>query len=153
LFSTKLGILKALIDQSIAGDDAPVAVAARPDVAPLFEEADPLALLGGFAGVPTSLNERTNDLHRVLVSAAESDPAAAELLAEIRDQRGRGQRQIVRTLSKRKLLQSGLSARDAEDRVHALMSPEVYRLFVVDRAWTPEQYREWLASTLAQQLL
>ena len=153
LFASKLGILKALLDQSIAGDDAPVAVAARPDVARLFEKADPIALLAGFAGVTTAINQRTNELHRVLVGAAESDPGAAELLAEIRDQRGRGQRQIVRTLSRRKLLQTGLSVRDAEDRVHALMSPEVYRLLVVDRGWSPARYQGWLASTLAQQLL
>ncbi len=153
LFASKLGILKALLDESIAGDDAPVAVAARADVAPLFDEPDPVALLAGFAGVTTAINERTNVLHRVLVGAAESDPAAAELLAEIRDQRGRGQRQIVRTLSRRKILQSGLSARDAEDRVHALMSPEVYRLLVVDRRWSADRYRTWLGATLAQQLL
>jgi AcrR family transcriptional regulator len=153
LFASKLGILKALIEQSIAGDDAPVAVAARPDVAPLFEVDDPHALLAGFAGVTTAINERTNELHRVLVGAAESDPAAAELLTEIRDQRGRGQRQIVRALSRGKKLRHGLSAREAEDRVHALMSPEVYRLFVGDRGWSADQYREWLGATLVQQLL
>jgi AcrR family transcriptional regulator len=153
LFASKLGILKALLDESIAGDDAPVAVAARPDVAPLFDEPDPVVLLAGFAGVTTAINERTNVLHRVLVGAAESDPAAAELLAEIRDQRGRGQRQIVRALSRRKILQPRLSARDAEDRVHALMSPEVYRLLVVDRGWSADRYRTWLGATLAQQLL
>lgn len=153
LFTSKLGILEALLDQSIAGDDAPVAVAARPEVAPLFDEPDPVALVSGFAGVTTAINERTNDLHRVLVGAAESDPSAAELLATIRDQRARGQRQIVRALARRELLRPGLSVREAEDRVHALMSPEVYRLFVVDRGWSPPRYRAWLAATLAQQLL
>jgi hypothetical protein len=33
------------------------------------------------------------------------------------------------------------------------MSPEVYRLLVVDRGWSPDRYRDWLASTLTQQLL
>jgi hypothetical protein len=32
------------------------------------------------------------------------------------------------------------------------MSPEVYRLLVGDRGWTPERYQRWLATTLAQQL-
>ena len=153
LFTSKLGILKALFDRSIGGDDAPVAVATRPEVAPLFDEPDPRALVAGFAGVTTAINERTNDLHRVLVGAAESDAGAADLLDEIRDQRDRGQRQIVRALARRKLLQPGLSVREAEDRVHALMAPEVYRLFVVDRGWAPARYRAWLAATLAQQLL
>jgi AcrR family transcriptional regulator len=153
LFASKLGILKVLLDTSIAGDDEPVAVAARPDVASLFDEPDPADLLAGFAGVTTDINQRTNDVHRVLVGAASSDPAAAELLAEIREQRDRGQRQIVRALSGRKELREGLRAREAEDVVHALMAPEVYRLLVVDRGWAPERYRTWLGATLAQQLL
>src|SRR5215468_1085514 len=41
LFSSKLGILKALLDTSIAGDDQPVAVPNRPDVAAVFGESDP----------------------------------------------------------------------------------------------------------------
>jgi len=153
LFGSKLAILKAMLDTSIAGDDEPVAVAARPDVAALFEERDPIALLAGFAGVTAAINQRTNDVHRVLIGAAGSDPGAAELLAEVRDQRDRGQRQIVRALVRRKVLQRDLSARDAEDRVHALMSPEVYRLLIVDRRWSADRYRKWLATTLAQQLL
>ena len=49
LFSSKLGILKALLDTSIAGDDKPLAVPERPDVASMFAEPDPRKLLAGFA--------------------------------------------------------------------------------------------------------
>ena len=49
-------------------------------------------------------------------------------------------------------LKPGLRERDAADLIHALMSPEVYRLLVGDRRWKPERYQEWLATTLAQQL-
>ena len=49
-------------------------------------------------------------------------------------------------------LKPGLRERDAADLIHALMSPEVYRLLVGDRDWTPERYQQWLATTLAQQL-
>src|SRR5882757_686365 len=72
LFSSKLGILKALLDTSIAGDDQPLAVQERRDVASLFGEADPRQFLAGFAGVTTAINQRTNDVYRVLVSAAGS---------------------------------------------------------------------------------
>src|SRR6476646_5812749 len=80
LFSSKLGILKALLDTSIAGDDERRAVQERPDVASLFTEQDPRELLRGFAAITTAINQRTNDVYRVLASAAGSDPAAAELL-------------------------------------------------------------------------
>ena len=152
LFSSKLGILKALLDTSIAGDDQPLAVQERPGVASVFTEPDPDKLLAGIAAVTTAINQRTNDVYRVLVSAAGSDPAAAELLTELRQQRDRGQGQIARSLARARALKPGLRERDAADLIHALMSPEVYRLLVGDRRWTPEGYQQWLATTLTQQL-
>jgi AcrR family transcriptional regulator len=152
LFSSKLGILKALLDASIAGDDQPQSVPQRPDVASLFAEPDPHEMLAGFAGITTAINQRTNDVYRVLVSASGSDPAAGELLDEIRQQRERGQGQIARALTRARKLRPGLRERDAADVIHALMSPEVYALLVGDRGWKPARYQEWLATTLAQQL-
>lgn len=152
LFSSKLGILKAMLDTSIAGDDQPLAVQERPDIASLTAERDPRKLLTGFAAVTTAINERTNDVYRVLTSAAGSDPAAAELLGEIRQQRDQGQGQIARSLARTRALKTGLRERDAADVIHALMSPEVYFLLVGNRRWTPERYREWLSSTLLEQL-
>lgn len=152
LFSSKLGILEALLETSIAGDDQPLAVQERPDVASLLADSDPGKLLAGLAGVTTAINQRTNDVYSVLTSAAGSDPAAAELLDETRRQRDRGQGQIARSLARVHALKPGLRERDAADVIHALMSPEVYRLLVGDRGWKPERYRQWLATTLTQQL-
>ncbi len=153
LFASKLGILKALLDTAIAGDDQPVAVQERPNIAQLFGEPDPTKLLAGFAGVTTAINQRTSDVYRILVGAAGSDPAAAELLDEIQQQRDRGQGEIARALARAGTLRADLQEDRAVDLIHALMSPEVYRLLVVDRHWTPEQYEHWLATTLFQQLV
>ena len=153
LFSSKLGILKTLLDTSIAGDEQPRTVSDRPDVTALFSEGDPRKLLTGFAGVTAAINRRTGDLYRVLVSAAASDPAAAELLGEIREQRAQGQGRIARALARTHSLKAGLRQRDAADLIHALMSPEMYRLLVGDRGWSAGRYEEWLAGTLIQQLL
>jgi AcrR family transcriptional regulator len=152
LFASKLGILKVLVESSIAGDDQPLAVQERPDIASLLAEPDAHTLLAGLAGVTTAINQRTTGVYRVLVGAAGSDSAAAELLSEIRQQRDRGQGQIARSLSRAHALRPGLRERDAADLIHALMSPEVYGLLVGDRGWTPERYHQWLATTLTQQL-
>jgi AcrR family transcriptional regulator len=152
LFASKLGILRALLDISIAGDDEPLAVQDRPDVASLLTEPDPHELLAGFAGVTTAINQRTSDVYRALASAAGSDPAAAELLREIRQQRDQGQRRIARALARAHALKPGLREGGAADLIHALMSPELYRLLVGDRGWTPQRYQQWLAATLTQQL-
>jgi AcrR family transcriptional regulator len=152
LFSSKLGILKVLLDASIAGDDEPVALQDRPNVTSLFGETDPHKVLAGFAAITTQINQRTNDLYSVLSRAADSDIEAAELVGTIRQQRDRGQEQIVQALHRKRKLRVGLKARDAADLVHALMSPEVYRLLVTDRGWPPDRYQQWVADMLIQQL-
>jgi AcrR family transcriptional regulator len=152
LFASKLGILKALLDRSIAGDDQPVAVPERSDVASLLRETDASTLLAGLAAVTRAINQRTNDVYRVLASAAASDPAAAALLDELRQQRDQGQGRIARSLARGHTLKPGLRERDAADLIHTLMSPEVYGLLVGDRSWEPERYQQWLATTLIQQL-
>jgi hypothetical protein len=110
-------------------------------------------MLAGFAGVTASINRRSNEIYRVLESAAGSDAAAAELLADVQRQRDLGQGQIARTLARRRKLRKGLREREAADLIHALMSPEVFRLLVGDRGWPVQRYERWLAGTLAAQLL
>ena len=82
LFSSKLGILKALLDVAIAGDDRALSVQERPQVAALFGETDSGKLLAGFASFSVAINERSSEVYRILASASGSDPAAAALFAD-----------------------------------------------------------------------
>ena len=152
LFSSKLGILNALLDVSIAGDDQALSVQERPHVAALFAEPDPDKLLAGFTRITVAINARSSDVYRILSSAAGSDPAAAGLLAHYQHQRDEGQRRIARSLAHARALRAGLRERDAADLIHTLMSPELYQLLVIDRGWAPERYEQWLAGILADQL-
>lgn len=153
LFGSKLGILKSLLDVSIGGDDQDLAMADRPAVRSLLAEPDPRKLLAGFAQTTAQVNTRIAPLYRILVSAAGIDPEAAVLLDELTNQRQQGQRAIARSLARAGALRSGLRERDAADLIHALMSPELYRLLVIDRGWESERYERWLAATCADQLL
>lgn len=153
LFTSKLGILKALLDVSITGDDEAVPLHERSHVRALLADPDPRRQLSGFAGITRGIMSRAEPLHRILMSAAASDPDAAALLADQGRQRQRGQAQIARSLARSGALRPPLRERDAADIVHALMSPEVYRLLVGDRGWTADRYQHWLASSLIGQLL
>lgn len=153
LFPGKLGILTAVLDTSIAGDDEGLAVQDRPHVAALVAEPDPRKQLLGFAGISVAINTRSADIYRMLVSAAGSDAEAAALLAEYSRRRDAGQGQIARLLARGRALRPGLNERDAADVIHALMSPELYRLLVIDRSWALGRYEQWLAEALAAQLL
>lgn len=153
LFASKLGILKAVIDVAIVGDDEDVAMADRPPVQALLADPDPEQRLVRFAALLRDLMARTAPVHRLLADAARSDPEAAALLAEISRQRQEGQRRVARSLARSGALRPELRERDAADVIHALASPEVYGLLVLDRGWTGERYEHWIRDTLRQQLL
>ena len=153
LFSSKRGILKALLDVSIAGDHEEVAVADRPRVRALLTDPDPAEQLAGFVEHAARVNSRTAPIYRILVSAAASDADAASLLDELTQQRQQGQGLIARSLARAGALKPKLRERDAADVIHALLSPEVYRLLVVDRGWSAARYERWLTGTLVDQLL
>ena len=153
LFSSKHGILKSLLDVSIVGDHEDVPMADRPEVQSLVDNPNPREQLAGFVGITVRVNERIAPLYRILTSAAGTDPDAAGLLDELTRQRQRGQRTIARSLARAGALRPELRERDAADLIHALMSPELYQLLVVDRAWNADRYQRWLARTLGDQLL
>jgi AcrR family transcriptional regulator len=153
LFASKLGILKAMLDVSIGGDDEAVAMADRPQVRALFSAEDPKGQLAAFAALLRQVMARVGPVHRILADAARSDQDAASLLAEIARQRHEGQQGIARSLAGSGALRPGLKERDAADIIHALASPEVYGLLVTDRGWRAERYENWLKSILVDQLL
>lgn len=153
LFSSKVGILKALLDVSVGGDDEAVAMADRPQVRALVSDEDPKNQLAGFAALLREVMARVGPVHRILADAARSDEEAASLLAEIARQRHEGQRRIARTVARSGDLRPRLRERDAGDIIHALASPEVYGLLVFDRGWSGERYEKWLSSILTDQLL
>ena len=153
LFSSKRGILKALLDVSIAGDDEAVPIADRPPVRSLLADPDPKKMVASFVHIAAKVNARTAAIYRILTSAAASDADAATLLDELTRQRQEGQGRVARALARRRALRPTLRERDAGDIIHALVSPEVYGLLVVDRRWPPERYETWLTETLVDQLL
>ena len=153
LFLSKLGILKALLDVSIVGDDESVPMEERPEVRTLLGSPDPRAQLDGFVQLTAQVNSRVASIYRILISAAGSDPDAGALLDELARQRQEGQRVIARSLARAGVLRPELRERDAADVIHALMSPELYRLLVLDRHWKRERYEQWLTETVVDQLL
>jgi AcrR family transcriptional regulator len=153
LFSSKLGILKAILDVSVAGDDEAVSLPDRAGARALFADQDPRRQLAGFASICRQINSRSAPHYQILASAVGSDPEAAALFADYTQKRQEGQGQIARALARAGALRPELKQRDAADIVHVLMSPEIYRLLVTDRGWASERYEQWLKAILIDQLL
>jgi AcrR family transcriptional regulator len=153
LFSSKIGVLKAVLDVAAGGDDQPVAFGDRPDVVQRLQLDDPVELLETFAGVAAEVMQRVAPVHQILVGAAATDPDAAHLMADFTAQRRRGQARIARALAARHALAAGITERHAADIIFTLMSPEVYGLLTVSCGWTAKRYRQWLAHAMTSQLL
>ena len=153
LFSSKHGILKALLDVAIVGDEQEIPMGERPEVRSLLADPDPRVQLAGFVAITVQVNTRVAPLYGILVSAAGTDPDAADQLDELTRQRQQGQRAIARSLARAGALAPHLRERDAADLIHALLSPELYRLLVLDRGWSPDRYARWLEAAVAAQLL
>lgn len=153
LMSSKLGILKALLDMAPGGDDETIAFSDRPTVRAIADLRDPYEQVHRFATLAADVMSRVAPLHAILIGAAGADPDAAALLKESTRQRQQGQGQFARIITRSAAARPGVTERTAADIVHALASPEVYRLLCVDRGWTTQRYAAWLTATLTAQLL
>ena len=151
LFGSKRGILSLVVDIAFGGDDEPVAFADRPAVRSALAEKDPRQLLAAFAHLARELTGRAAPILRVLRSAADVDPEAADMLAVTASQRFTGQSRIARALAERHQLT--VPEADAADILYLLMSPEVHRILTIERHWSADRYEGWLATTLQAQLL
>lgn len=150
LLGSKRGILLAVLDVAFGGDDEPVAYRDRPETQAALAQKDPRRMLEAFAPLMRELLERSEPILRVLRSAAEADPEAAELYAEAQRQRYAGQSNIARVLTERHQL--AVSEREATDILYALNSPEVFHTLVHERGWTAERYDGWLTDALCATL-
>ncbi len=152
-FGGKRGILTAMLDVVFGGDDEPVEYQHRPEVRAAITDPDPAGVLDAFARMHPGVVARSAPIQQVLAEAAAADPEAAELLALARNQRHTGQSRIARQLAERGALAEGLTEAEAADIVYALFSPEVYRIFIVERGWPPERFGGWLSKALRDTLL
>jgi AcrR family transcriptional regulator len=153
LMSSKLGILKALLDIAPGGDDEPIDFADRPTARAISDTKDPYEQVRRFANLAADVMSRVAPIHAILLGAADADQDAATLLKDSSRQRRQGQARLARLVARSASARPGVTERTAADIIYALASPEVYRLLTVDRAWNNARYAAWLTATLTAQLL
>ena len=150
-FGNKPAIVKQVLDEAIAGDDEPVAIVDRPEVAAQVAEPDPHVRIRMHARFVTERMHRWEPVDRMLRSAADVDPAIREQVAAEETGRLVGMRQMAEIYRGRDELAVPLEV--AAQRVAALMSPELYRRTVLDHGWTEDEYADWLGDVLAASVL
>lgn len=148
VFGNKRSILKEVVDVAIAGDDQPLAVAERDSFEEIFAAEEPLAMLQRFTGLATDLFSRTAEVFEMAYTAASSDEAIAEMARQGDRGRLENMKEIADGLARKGFLRDGVTTSYATDVMWSLVSPGMYRMLVVGRGWSPQQYRKWLLKTL-----
>ena len=139
-FSSKRGLLRAVADAAAAGDDAPVALADRPEFLAMGHGGR-AARVRAAAKLLTGVHVRTAAVAKLLRQAAPADEEIAEMLDATRER----QRSDVATALE--LIVGRPPTAVERDGLWAIASPEVYLLLVEESGWTPEQFEAWVEAT------
>jgi AcrR family transcriptional regulator len=145
VFRSKLGILADLRDEMIQAADIPRLMeeaAEEPDVGRRLE------LWARSIRLQMETSYDVISIHR---QAARADPAFAKDYKKVLDDRARHFAGFAAGL--RDSLRPGVNVELATDVLWALANEELYREFVAERGWTPDQFETWLARTLREQLV
>lgn len=150
-FGSKPALVKQIVDEAIAGDDEPVALADRPEVQAQLAEPDPHVRIRLHARDVAARMPRIEPVDRMLRSAAGVDQAIRAQLEQ--DDAGllAGMLEMTGFYAGRDEL--AVPVELAAQRVAALMSPQLYRQTVLDHGWSPEDYADWLGDLLAVSIL
>ena len=144
-------ILRTVVDQALAGDDAPMPIAERPWWREAIEEPDPVRSIQLCARNMCRIAGQAGPVLRELEIAASVDPDAADVWARYQHQRRVGLNEFAVTLAqKSSALRYDV---DAMTETMWMLSPAAYLRLVHDAGWPVEQFQTWLADLLQRMFL
>jgi AcrR family transcriptional regulator len=154
-FGSKAGLFQAVVEAAVAGgaERAELPPEERPAIKAVIAETDPRRLFQRYAATQPGIHARMGPLMRVLAEAAAADPDLAAVAGRLEAQRHEGMGRFARNLAERGFLRADLTVDEARDLLWTLNSHAIHDMLVIDRGWTPQRYRDWLADTLARTLL
>jgi AcrR family transcriptional regulator len=144
-------ILRTVVDQALAGDDAPVPIAERSWWREAIEEPDPVQSIQLYARNMCRISGRAGLVLRALEIAASIDVDAAEVWARFQHQRRVGLNEFAVALG-----QKTRALRCDEDTITDTMwtlAPDAYLRLVHDAGWPVERFQAWLADLLQRMFL
>lgn len=145
-FGGKAGLLKAVYDVRMAGDDEPIPIVDRPAIQAMLTEPDPRRLAERYAALARDLIERAGPLVSVLLGVRDTDPELAAFIATTDAERLVGAGGFVSMMAFWTTLR--VDPEQARDIVWTLTSPELYDLLVTRRGWSLDAYQDWLGRSL-----
>lgn len=149
----KAALLKAVFDTSIVGDDQPVAVSGRPEIARVSAETDPRRKLELFARYVSGVQQRLSPLVPVVLAAADSDEDAARLWDGLHRGRYQGMTDFATNLKEQRLLRRGMTVERAAAVLAAHIDVVNWQNLVERHGFTRRQFEAWLVDVTAAAIL
>jgi AcrR family transcriptional regulator len=152
-FETKSGVLRALWNLLLRGDEGATPIPERDWYREVLAEPDPERQLRLTAHGSRIVKERVGGIFEVIHAAATLDPEIEALWGRIQTEFHGVLRAIVKTIDKKGALAPGLDVDRATDLLWTVSHPSLWQLLVRERGWTPQEYEDWCAETTCAQLL
>ncbi|WP_043667099.1 TetR/AcrR family transcriptional regulator [Streptomyces xylophagus] len=148
-FGGKPGMVKALWDITLAGDDEPVPMGDRPQVQEVLATRELGTKFRLYAAYVRGIHERITPLFALLTQAG---PDVGEVLELGEQERLTGVTAFVTHLAETGALAPRADPALVADAVWALAGPQLYTQLTAGRGWSADTYEEWLADTLTATL-
>jgi AcrR family transcriptional regulator len=152
-FANKPGLVKAVFDVAIVGDDDPVPFQQREFVARTNAEPDPAEKLRGYGAHLVELAPRAFPIQLVVRAAAATDSGAAKVWQTLQTERLVGMTAFATHLHDGGHLRADVSIERARDVLWVHNSVELWDLLVNQRGWTDAEYGSWIGEQLIAALL
>lgn len=147
VFKSKRGILQSLIDHALPADQFIELVEAS------MNTQSPKKRLGLTAKLSRQMYDAEKELMDILRGASVLAPEFKELEQEREKRRHARQGEYVKKLMRDKALVKGLTIEKARDILWSLTGRDLYRMLVIERAWSSDEYEKWLEKILVETLL
>ncbi|MFF5635858.1 TetR/AcrR family transcriptional regulator [Streptomyces sp. NPDC012825] len=149
-FGGKPGLVKALWDVTLAGDDEPLTMAERPQLQEVLETRDARAKLRLYAAFVRGVHERLAALFTLL---AQAGPDVGQVLVLSEEERMTGVTAFVTHLADASVLPADTDTALLADSWWALTGPHLFTQLTTGRGWAADTYENWLGGMLASALL
>ena len=152
-FETKSGVLRALWNLLLRGDEGDAPIPERDWYRAVLEEPLPERQLQLVARSSRIVKERVGAIFEVIRAAAATDSDIDALWSRIQTEFHGVLRPIVESIAGRNALAAGLDVDRATDILWSISHPSLWQLLVRERGWTPDEYEVFCAETTCAQLL
>lgn len=147
IFKSKRGILQSLIDEALPPEEFTELVRET------MEEESPVKCLALTAKLTCQMYDAEREFMDLLRGASVVAPEFKELERERENRRYERQGEYVKKIMQMRAIKKTFSLQKARDVLWGLTGRDLYRLFVIERKWTSDEYEQWLTQLLIDSLL